>query len=727
MKQGCFVFIFPIITLLCAPFGSSAMQESDRNANDTDHIIKQNFKDLAAQEIGYNFLHAYRTALRNGWRESKASTGQNEVVECDEDISKNLMQYIDAVGKPMSGILRGNNFWLGSYGECRDISNAHYCTTNLAIAVAKLGTKLKNLKVIWGLCFPKSCTGQDIAKIMKPILKEVEGLTKGLISAQITGNVDCPAVKPTYTSGVKGTFVLCGILIFLCFIGTVVDLMAETFDISIPADKVNGGDSATNDVIADDVVLLNFSRFSVKCHYILTAFKASFVGQFFQCFSLLQNTTKIMKTDVPPAAIKTINGIRVLSITWVILGHTFSSFGTDRVVNRLEINKDGQLLSVMAIISGTYSVDSFFFLSGLLVAYTCFRKLKDKDKNFNWVLFYVHRFWRLTPSYMFVVLFSIHLKGFLTEAPNWNTQFTDQYCNKYWWTNLLYINNFYPVDSSKGSCIGWSWYLANDMQFFVITPFLIIPLFKVGWRGVVLTLGLLLECTVITAFIHAYWDIDPLAIFKLLTNPLAVAEFGKSANEYMRYVYIKPYCRIQVYLVGFLVGYFMHRYSNTKARTPGWITTLLGWSVAAVVAMLLVYGPHKSILPGAEEWNDAENVLFGTFQRFLWGLVLAWVTYACHYGAGGVVQRFLSARFWIPLSRLTYNVYLIHIIILTLMIYGAQGNIHYDLYTGTYYFLACVVLSYGAAYILSVVIEFPCANLEELIIKYIRKARKRGE
>ena len=66
------------------------------------------------------------------------------------------------------------------------------------------------------------------------------------------------------------------------------------------------------------------------------------------------------------------------------------------------------------------------------------------------------------------------------------------------------------------------------------------------------------------------------------------------------------------------------------------ITALLGWSVAAVLGMLLVYGPHKSVLPEAEEWNQAENVLYGTFHRFLWGLVLAWVTYACHYGAGGL-------------------------------------------------------------------------------------------
>ena len=88
------------------------------------------------------------------------------------------------------------------------------------------------------------------------------------------------------------------------------------------------------------------------------------------------------------------------------------------------------------------------------------------------------------------------------------------------------------------------------------------------------------------------------------------------------------------------------------------ITALLGWSVAAVLGMLLVYGPHKSVLPEAEEWNQAENVLYGTFHRFLWGLVLAWVTYACHYGAGGLSLFFsLEVRFCVsppPHSLLTF-------------------------------------------------------------------------
>ena len=44
----------------------------------------------------------------------------------------------------------------------------------------------------------------------------------------------------------------------------------------------------------------------------------------------------------------------------------------------------------------------------------------------------------------------------------------------------------------------------------------------------------------------------------------------------------------------------------------------------------------------------------------------------------GLVQKFLSARFWIPLSRLTYSVYLIHLIVLPVIFIGTKGLIHYD-------------------------------------------------
>lgn len=43
--------------------------------------------------------------------------------------------------------------------------------------------------------------------------------------------------------------------------------------------------------------------------------------KFLLCFSLIKNTKTLFDTAVPPGAITCINGIRTLSITWVIQGH----------------------------------------------------------------------------------------------------------------------------------------------------------------------------------------------------------------------------------------------------------------------------------------------------------------------------------------------------------------------------------------------------------------------
>lgn len=38
-------------------------------------------------------------------------------------------------------------------------------------------------------------------------------------------------------------------------------------------------------------------------------------------------------------------------------------------------------------------------------------------------------------------------------------------CDRFWWRNILYVNNWFPFTEM---CMIWSWYLANDMQFYVI-------------------------------------------------------------------------------------------------------------------------------------------------------------------------------------------------------------------------------------------------------------------
>lgn len=53
-----------------------------------------------------------------------------------------------------------------------------------------------------------------------------------------------------------------------------------------------------------------------------------------------------------------------------------------------------------------------------------------------------------------------------------NEGFESPDCKSQWWANIFYINNFYKPDSF---CFGISWYLANDFQFHLFSPLILIP------------------------------------------------------------------------------------------------------------------------------------------------------------------------------------------------------------------------------------------------------------
>ena len=48
------------------------------------------------------------------------------------------------------------------------------------------------------------------------------------------------------------------------------------------------------------------------------------IGNFLMCFSLYTNGFKILSTKQPPGSLTCINGIRFISMSWVILGHTLA-------------------------------------------------------------------------------------------------------------------------------------------------------------------------------------------------------------------------------------------------------------------------------------------------------------------------------------------------------------------------------------------------------------------
>lgn len=96
----------------------------------------------------------------------------------------------------------------------------------------------------------------------------------------------------------------------------------------------------------------------------------------------------------------------------------------------------------MPVLNGTFSVDTFFVMSGMLATFNILKMLDKTKGKLNVIMLYVHRYIRLTPTYAILVGIMATLVVYLGNGPNWYiVEMQAQLCKDNWWTNILYINN----------------------------------------------------------------------------------------------------------------------------------------------------------------------------------------------------------------------------------------------------------------------------------------------
>jgi peptidoglycan/LPS O-acetylase OafA/YrhL len=87
--------------------------------------------------------------------------------------------------------------------------------------------------------------------------------------------------------------------------------------------------------------------------------------------------------------------------------------------NYYEIQDSFKWPETALVYGALYAVDTFFWLSGLLMAYLFVRELQAKDGKVPWGMVYFHRFWRILPLYMFALFTSWAYLKYLGDSPLW--------------------------------------------------------------------------------------------------------------------------------------------------------------------------------------------------------------------------------------------------------------------------------------------------------------------
>lgn len=127
------------------------------------------------------------------------------------------------------------------------------------------------------------------------------------------------------------------------------------------------------------------------------------------------------------------------------------------------------------------------------------------------LLIYFQRYYRLTPLLAFTMYFSAFVIYPMASGPAREQlyNFNIEQCKKYGWTNILYINNYYP---DNAACFGWAWYLANDFQMFLLLPWILMLYKFFSLIGIIVLVGLLVANIVCTFIInwHYNFSVSPL-------------------------------------------------------------------------------------------------------------------------------------------------------------------------------------------------------------------------
>lgn len=147
-------------------------------------------------------------------------------------------------------------------------------------------------------------------------------------------------------------------------------------------------------------------------------------------FSLIKNVPFIFDSSGVSERFAVLDGLRVLSILWIILSHTLALTTASGLLNPGYVFPPTGFLTnwtSQLFFSARFAVDTFFFISGFLVVSQLLKKLdpgmpatSKLPSPLVWIpMMYLHRLMRIIPLYAFCLLLWWKIGIMMGEGPLW--------------------------------------------------------------------------------------------------------------------------------------------------------------------------------------------------------------------------------------------------------------------------------------------------------------------
>ncbi|KAH8356381.1 hypothetical protein KR084_009550 [Drosophila pseudotakahashii] len=584
------------------------------------------------------------------------------------------LKMMDSWGKIPPGLLAGNTWDLGNFDECLSI--------NQVIGSQKIRGKYCFLianKTRIATCFPAACSPTQIEPFVKRLLQGIPYFNSSGITVKIS-EAGCQTSEIDPWDGLTiATMVILSVLGVLVIFFTIYDyFLCEDQSESFKALLSN--------------LLINLEIcFAGRIPVLVKAFSAR---------ANSRTLFRVVPAKSNPNVIECFHGIRCMSLFWVIFCHELIFTLTSPTLNTADVYSWTVKPFASFVVHGYFAVDSFFVLGGLLVSMIALRSMEKSGGKLNPLLMYLHRILRLMPVVGMAILIYMTMMTVVSGGPMFKSGYHGkEACEKGWFLTLLFVQNY----AALHICLDHTWYLAVDMQLFLLSPILLIALYKWGKKaaaGIAVLVTLLSGCLFATQMVNKY--------SLLIKND---ADDDGVANQKL---YLATHTHAAPWLIGFLFGYFLHLNRGRKfqlSRPVVW----MGWILSLAMLFTSIFALYPAAQWSAPPLSTVEESLYYTLTRLAWPLAIVWVIFACMQGYGGLANSFLSSPLWQPLSRLSYSMYIWHMFVQEVNSRNVRTNTYFSTYSMMEHFWYDLGFTALMSYVLYLLVEAPLCGFDSLL------------
>ncbi|XP_060807840.1 nose resistant to fluoxetine protein 6 [Amyelois transitella] len=641
----------------------------------------------------HNKMLTYADILRDAievqqWNSNEECLGvMLEILDNAKNSTLWAVQIIDSLQPPV-GQLYGQKFHFGNYDECLnpnrgflphpDVPNTQYClvdvtltrfdeykkpedyvwnahnvtTENYIKKPTKHGRVLSSMFL--GVCVPKSCQISSVAKITRSILS-ISHFGAFSDSASIN-SINCQNNDTKEDLSSLGFNIFTKVVLLLSFITAICTILLKN-------DKVTPN---------------------------------TFVGELVRSFCLTRNIESL--TTVRDEEVFSINFLRVITCCGGVIAHyymfTYSSFLSNGLYQDSLMDDYGRFKTHVDVL-----LENFLVMSGLL-----FTRSLLSDRWQNPLKFIWKRYIRLVGALIALLFYMVTMSGQVTNGPVWHRALEEQkVCADNWLNNLLMMGNY---DSDK-LCVATTWYVPCDFQLCVFATIIYVIYKKSKTFGkyiFIIAFGLSIIVPGLITYVYDY----PSQLFYGVGSMVDL-----KLNVLFKNLYVKNYYRAGSFMTGMVIGHLMHLYKPKYHRNL--IGTFTSYfcvvSVLAVGVAILFSGHHHYLYN-----RPICNAIYASLNRTIWAIGVSVVIGVSEYGDLPYLNNFFAWKPLVPLSRLTYGVYISHYSILQLFFFSLRNTFALELFTLGLTSAGVIVYSLIASLLMWLFVEAPLVNINNMIL-----------